>query len=392
MRFLPLLLLLWTPALAGGPGTEVYVVERASESLAVYDFADRALLPQRIEGLGNLRHAIMTFSQDLRWGYVATRNGLLSRIDLAAKVVDKEVQTSQNSIDIAISQDGRWVAVAEYAPGGLTILDAQTLEVAHRFQADVIGGSTAPDAPRSRVTGIVDAPGNRFVCVQMEAGEVWIVDTTGGQFRIEHRIKTPNNLPYDAMITPDGRNYLVGHIGSEFVSVVDLTRPQDGARTISLQDPTKSFEKRPPVKLPHMASWAVAGDSVYVPLVGEKRLVVLDRQTWAFQRSIPVRGHPVYSVRSPTEREVWVSFSGEEDDAWIDIIDTATQEVTRSIRVGRRIYHMDFTPRGAYVLVSANQDDQLALVDATTYEIVDTETLRSPSGVFGLWRAWRIGL
>ena len=207
MRFLPLLLLLWTPALAGGPGTEVYVVERASESLAVYDFADRALLPQRIEGLGNLRHAIMTFSQDLRWGYVATRNGLLSRIDLAAKVVDKEVQTSQNSIDIAISQDGRWVAVAEYAPGGLTILDAQTLEVAHRFQADVIGGSTAPDAPRSRVTGIVDAPGNRFVCVQMEAGEVWIVDTTGGQFRIEHRIKTPNNLPYDAMITPDGRNY-----------------------------------------------------------------------------------------------------------------------------------------------------------------------------------------
>ncbi len=397
---LALLALLIPPtAHAGGPGTEVYVVERANEALAIYDFADRKLLPQRIEGLGNMRHATMTFSQDLRYGYVATRNGLLSRVDLHKKVVDAEVQTSQNSIDIAISQDSRWIAVAEYLPGGLTILDAQTLKVAHRFEADPLdpdykeqGALAGTAVGRSRVTGVVDAPGGRFVCVQMEAAEVWIVDTRGGKFVIEHKIPTPQDMPYDAMITPDGRYYLIGHLGSDIVSVVDLTKPEAGASTISLIDPKETFERKTPVKLPHMASWAVAGDSVFVPLVGEKRLVVLDRHTWAFKRSVAVRGHPVYAVRSPTEREIWVSFSGEEDDMFIDVIDTETQQVTRSIEVGRRIYHMDFTPRGAYVLVSANADDMLALVDASTYEVVDRQTVASPSGVFGIWRAFRIGL
>ena len=55
-------------------------------------------------------------------------------------------------------------------------------------------------------------------------------------------------------------------------------------------------------------------------------------------------------------------------------------------------YHMDFTPRGAFVLVSANKANKLALVDATTHEIVDEHTLESPSGLFGVWRAYRIGL
>jgi protein NirF len=146
------------------------------------------------------------------------------------------------------------------------------------------------------------------------------------------------------------------------------------------------------VKLPHLASWAVAGRWIFVPLVGEDRLAVLDRATWSFERSIPVRGHPVYAVRSPTEREVWVSFSGEADDAYVQVIDTERLEVTDTIRLGRRIYHMDFTPRGSHVLVSANQDDRLFLVNAGTHRIEDVEELKSPSGIFGVWRAFRIGL
>jgi len=147
-----------------------------------------------------------------------------------------------------------------------------------------------------------------------------------------------------------------------------------------------------PVKLPHLASWAVAGQWIFVPLVGEDRLAVLDRATFEFAASIPLRGHPVYAVRSPTEREVWVSFSGEEDDAFVQVIDVERLEVSGTLRVGRRIYHMDFTPRGSHVLVSANQDDRLFLVNAATHRIEDSVELRSPSGIFGVWRAFRIGL
>ncbi len=374
---------------AGGIGSRVFVVERASESLAVYDFIERKLLPQRITGLGDLRHATMIFSPDLRFGYLATRNGQVSRIDLQSLERTGVVFTSQNSIDNAISQDGRYIATAEYVPGGLTILDPESMKVLKRLPASFeAGGRRVP----SRVTGVVDAPGNRFVCVLIEGAEIWIVDASRPDFPIEHRIKTKQKNPYDAMITPDGRYYVVGHMKSDRVSVLDLTQPEAGIREVSLRDPNREYDKGTPVKLPHLASWAVAGRWIFVPLVGEDRLAVLDRTSWQLVQSIPLRGHPVYAVRSPTEREVWVSFSGEEDDAYVQVIDVDALAVTATLRLGRRIYHMDFTPRGSHVLVSANGDDKLFLVNAATRQIEDVQSLRSPSGIFGVWRAFRIGL
>jgi protein NirF len=376
-------------ALAGGVGSRVFVVERESGSLAVYDFVERRLLPRRISGLGDLRHATMIFSPDLRYGYLATRGGKVSRVDLEKIELAGEIFTSENSIDNAISHDGRYIATAEYVPGGVTILDARTLEVVKRHGATFTrDGQTHA----SRATGIVDAPGGRFVCVLIEAAEIWVIDAGKPGFPIEQRIPTPQANPYDAMITPDGRYYIVGHLQSDRVSVLDLTRPEAGVREVSLRDPARQFERSAPVKLPHLASWAVAGSRVFVPLVGEDRLAVLDRETWAFEASIPLRGHPVYAVRSPSEREVWVSFSGEEDDAYIQTIDAGSLAVTDTVRVGRRIYHMDFTPRGSHVLVSANQDNRLFLVNATTHHIEHSVELRSPSGIFGVWRAFRIGL
>jgi len=395
MRLVSVLLLLlglrWAApaAVAGGLGSRVFVVERAAGDLAVYDFVDRKLLPRRITGLGDLRHATMIFTPDLRWGYLATRSGQVSRIDLEKLERAGEVFTSQNSIDNAISQDGRFIATAEYVPGGVTILDAASLEVVKRHPATFQSGQeTLP----SRATGIVDAPGNRFVCVLIEAAEIWIIDASKPDFPIEHRIATQQSSPYDAMITPDGRYYVVGHMKSDRVSVLDLARPEAGVREVSLRDPSRSYEQGTPVKLPHLASWAVAGRWIFVPLVGEDRLAVLDRESFAFERSIPLRGHPVYAVRSPSEREVWVSFSGEEDDAWLQVIDSERLEVTKSLRVGKRIYHMDFTPRGSHVLVSANGDNRLFLLNATSYAVEDSVELDSPSGIFGVWRAFRIGL
>jgi protein NirF len=383
-------LLLAGGADAQGTGSRVFVVERASSSLAVYDLATRALLPRRITGLGNLRHATMIFSPDLRYGFLSSRSGQVSRIDLETLERAGEVFTSQSSIDNAISQDGRLIATAEYAPGGVTVVDARSLAVVKRFDATFEHDG---EARASRVTGIVDAPGNRFVCVLMEGAEIWVIDASGAELRVERRVKLEApGMPYDAMITPDGRFYVVGHLESDSVSVLDLSDPGARPRAISLRDPERSYERDTPIKLPHLASWAVAGPYVFVPLVGESRLAVLDRGTFAFRRSIALRGHPVYAVRSPTEREVWVSFSGEADDAFVQVIDVESLAVVDTVELAGRIYHMDFTPRGSHVLVSANRANQLLLVNAATRKIEDVEEVASPSGIFGPWRAFRIGL
>ena len=373
----------------GRLGSRVFVVQRDDGQLAIYDYHRRRLLERRIDGLGNLNHATMTFSPDLRYGYVATRGGKLSRIDLQRLEKAGSVQTSDSSIDIAITRDGGHIATAEYKPGGVTILDAETMEVTREIAATYRADG---EQKRSRATGIVDAMGNRLVFSLMEGGEAWIVDADEEDFPVTHRIPLEEGLAYDAMVTPDGRYYVVGHMKKEYVSVVDLAHPEKGAERVSLRDPDGLYDPEHPVKLPHMASWAVAGDQIFVPLVGESRLAVLDRHTWEFEATVELRGHPVYAVRSPAQDEIWVSFSGEEDDAWVQVVETDELEVTREIEVGRRIYHIDFTPRGTYALVSANEDDTVALVDTDDYEVVDRQSVESPSGLFGIWRAFQIGL
>ena len=374
-------------ALPGGIGSRVFVVERATSSLVIYDLLTRSLLPRRIEGLGDLTHATMVFSPDLSAAFLATRSGKLTRIGLDRLEVTGDVLTSKSSIDIAVSQNSRYIATAEYSPGGVTVLDARSLQVVRRLAS-----------PDSRVTGIVDAPGNRFVCVLMDKPEVWLIDascTACGpeSIAIVARVKLANqDEAYDAMITPDGEHYVVGHRNSERVSVVSVAHPELGAREISLRDPSRSYDQAQPVKLPHLAAWAVANGRVFVPLVGEDRLAVLESGTFRFLGSVALRGHPVYAVRAPNEREIWVSFSGSEDDAYIQVVDTQSLTISDTLRVGKRIYHLDFTPRGAEVLVSANQDDQLALIDARTHAILDRQPVRSPSGIFGAWRAFRLGL
>lgn len=366
-------------ALPGHLGTRVLVVERAAGSLAAYDWSERKLLPVRIEGLGDLHHATMTFGPDLQWGFLATRSGRLVRIDLTTLKVDGEVQTSKNSIDLGITHDGRTIGVAEYIPGGVTLVDAATMQVKTRIPST------------SRVTGMVDAPGNKLVCVLIEGQEIWILDPSLPS-PVTHKIKAGAGMPYDAMITADGRHYVVGKLGDSGIAVLDLEKPEAGVREVSLRDPELPADVGSPKKLPHMASWAQAGRYLFVPLVGEKRLAVLERETFSFVRSIPLRGHPVYTVRSPNERELWVSFSGEDDDAFLEVVDTQTLAVKRSLRVGRRVYHLDFTPRGSHVLVTANADEELVLVDAARYEVVDRQKLRSPSGIFSPFRAARLGL
>ena len=54
------------------------VIERASGSLVLVDRSERAAIG-RIEGLGDLSHATLTYSPDERFAYVFARDGGLSR-------------------------------------------------------------------------------------------------------------------------------------------------------------------------------------------------------------------------------------------------------------------------------------------------------------------------
>ena len=107
-----------------GTGDLGLIIERATGSVLVINTSQHKVLG-RVEGLGDLSHASVVYSRDGRYGYVFGRDGGLTRVDLLTRTIVNRVIQSGNSIGGAISQDGRFVAVSNYEPGGVKVLTAR---------------------------------------------------------------------------------------------------------------------------------------------------------------------------------------------------------------------------------------------------------------------------
>ena len=69
-----------------------------------------------------------------------------------------------------------------------------------------------------------------------------------------------------------------------------------------------------------------------------------------------------------------------------------THEVKQTLQPGKGILHMEFTPRGREVWLSARDDDKVVIHDSRTYEKLGEVPARAPSGIFFTDRAHRGGL
>jgi len=367
-----------------GTGDLGIVVERAAGSVQLIETSGNSALG-RVEGLGDLSHASAVFSRDGRYAYVFGRDGGLSKVDLLEARLVKRVQQAGNSIGGAISQDGRLVAVSNYEPGGVRIFDSETLEPVADIPA-VYG----TEGQTSKVVGLVDAPGNRFVFSLWDAGEIWIADLTQRARIRLRKITDVGNNPYDALITPDGRYYIAGLFGEDGLALVDLWHPEAGVRRI-LSGYGQGEQKLPVYKMPHLEGWAVAGRRAFVPAVGRHEVLVIDMDDWQEVGRIQVKGQPVFVMARPDGHHVWVSFSFP-DNQHIQVFDTETLAPVHSLEPGPAVLHMEFEPRGEEVWVSVRDAGRVDVYDTATFERRASFPADKPSGIFLTARAHRIGL
>jgi len=370
--------------LTRGTGDLGIVIERASGSVQVVDTTARSSL-FRIEGLGDLSHASAVFSRDARYAYVFGRDGGLSKIDLLCGSLVNRVVQAGNSIGGAISQDGTLVAVSNYTPGGVKVFDAQSLAQVADLPADNDGAGSA-----SKVVGLVDAPGQRFVYTLYDAGEIRSVDMLDPDKPQVQRFRDIGRLPYDALITPDGRYYIAGLFGEDGLAMLDLWQPQEGVRRI-LDNYGKGEEKLPVYKMPHLEGWAIAGRQAFLPAVGRHEVLVVDSDSWKEAGRIAVHGQPVFVVAQPDGRRVWVNFAHPLNDT-VQVIDTRSLAVIHTFKPGKGVLHMEFTPRGEAVWISVRDADAVQVYDTTSFRQLAELPAEKPSGIFFTSRAHRTGL
>ncbi|MGF6861844.1 protein NirF [Rhodobacteraceae bacterium MBR-64] len=365
-----------TGAQAQATGDLGLVVERATGSLLVVDQSERASLG-RIEGLGDLSHASLVYSPDERFAYVFGRDGGLTKVDILERRVVKRVMQAGNSIGGAISDDGRYVAVSNYDPGGVRVFDAGTLEMV----ADIPTGS--------KTIGLVDIPGTRFVFSLWDAGETWIADLSDVPPQIT-KITGMGKNPYDALVTGDGRTYIVGLFGEDHLTALDLWQESPAPRTI-LPGYAEGREGLPVYKMPHLEGWALAGTDFVLPAMGQHEVLWVDARTLDETGRTPTHGQPVFAMSRPDGRQVWVNFAHPLNDT-IQVIDTLTKQIIHEFKPGPGVLHMEFTPRGREVWVSVRDVGRVMVYDTETFEKLSEIAAESPSGIFFTARAHKTGL
>ncbi|MGB4780913.1 cytochrome D1 domain-containing protein [Candidatus Methylomirabilis sp.] len=368
-----------------GTASLVVVVERLAGSVLVIDSSRHELLG-RISGLGNLTHATVKFSPDARYAYVLGREGQVSKIDLLTLKLVKQVNAGKLSVGGVISQDGKYVALSNYVPGEVRILDADTLESVKTIPAlykDESGNEVS-----SRVVGLVDAPGNLLVFSLMDANSIWVVDAGKKEFPVIRKFTDVGKLPYDALITPDGRYYLVGLLYSDWMGLLD-TWKLDRVTPI-LAEQGKGSEV-PLWKIPHLKGWALTGRLAFLPALKREIALVYSALDWTPLTPIPISGTALYTVVRPDGRQVWVDIIGKNGDL-IDVIDVESMKVVKTLNPGPGATHPQFTPKGEAVYVSLMDGGKVVVYDTATFKVLKEIPADHPSGIFFTNRAHKFGM
>ncbi len=342
-------------------------------------------------------HGGPKFTPDGRFVFIMSRDGWVQKYDLWALAEVGRIRAGLNSRNIAISHDGKWLAVANYLPMSLTILATEDLSVARVM--DVVG----KDGEASRVSAVYQAPKRKsFILALKDAPEVWEVATdpdadpvyegfvhsrekgmvegipsSEGLFA-RRRIETAEPID-DFFFTPDYR-FLIG-------------AARDGARGVVINMPTGVEVTQLPLPgLPHLGSgisWMRDGVRVMAtPHLREAKLSIIDTQNWDVVKTIDTDG-PGFFLRSHENTPyIWADvFFGPNRDA-MHVIDKESLQIVRTLRPvpGATVAHVEFTRDGAHALVSVWEEDGAVIVyDAATLEEVMRLPMRKPSGKYNVW-------
>ncbi len=340
-------------------------------------------------------HGGPKFSPDGRFVYFASRDGWVSKFDLYGLKTVAEVRAGINTRNLAVSGDGRYVAVANYLPHTLLILDARELTPLKLIQvADDQGKG-------SRVSAVYAAPPRQsFVAALKDIPEVWeilladdalpVYNGPMHDYRMEEgTAREPGPFPVRKTRLDD---YLDDFFFDQSYQVlIGAARNGKNGQVVNL-DVRRKIAEIELDGMPHLSSgitWARDGHTLLAtPHLGKPEVSVIDLKTWKTIKRIPTLGPGFFMRSHEASPFAWVDvFSGPNRDA-MHVIDKQTLEIVRTLRPapGKVAAHVEFDRYGRYALVSIWEDDGAIVVyDARTLEELKRVPMRKPSGKYNVY-------
>ncbi len=370
------------------------VVESGDHHVSILD-GDRFTVIDRFPSRFAL-HGGIKYDPSGRFAYMASRDGWVAMYDMWSLRSVAEVRAGINTRNIAVSGDGRWIAVGNTLPASVVILDARDLTP--RLSIPVLGDG----GKESRVSAVYAAPPrNSFIVALKDLPEIW-------------------EIPYVKPLKP----FYPGLVHTYEPGMVEALDVQDGVfsvRRIKLDDYLDDFffdqayqhvmgaarngangqvvnlfvgrkvADMPLSGMPHLGSGMTFdwnGTRVMAsPNLRENKISVIEMGRWTLVKELETLGPGFFLRGHERSSHIFADvFFGPDRDA-VHVIDKATLEIVATLRPapGKTVAHAEFTRDGRYVLISVMEDDGALLVyDAESLQEVARIPMRRPVGKYNV--------
>ena len=316
-------------------------------------------------------HGGPKFTPDGRYVFFGSRDGWVTKFDLYTLEILAEVRAGINTRNIAISPDGSMIAVANYLPHSLVLLDAADLAVKEIYKVRSLGGET------SRVSAVYQAPKrNSFIAALKDVPEIWELKLeVGAELR---RIKIDE--PLDDFFFDQAYKHLIGS-------------SRDGKNAVVIDiDAGQPISRIPLPGLPHLGSgisWKFENRTVMAtPHLKEGKVSIIDLKDWSVIKTLETKG-PGFFMRSHENTDyAWTDvFFGPNKDV-VHVIDKRSLQIVKTLRPapGKTAAHVEFDRYGKYAVVSIWENDgAIVIYDAQSLQEVKRIPMSKPSGKYNVW-------
>ncbi|MCX8085851.1 MAG: nitrite reductase [Rhodocyclaceae bacterium] len=372
------------------------VVESGDHHLSILD-GDRLAVLARVPTRFAL-HGGPKFTPDGRYVFLASRDGWVSKFDLWNLKTVVEIRAGLNTRNLAVSGDGQYVAVANYLPHTLVILDAELNVIKVHEVKDAQSGAS------SRVSAVYDAtPRKSFVAALKDIPEVWEISYDPQAEAIPvgriHDFQYGEGAFLPGFLNP--RRTRLAEPLDDFFFTQDYSELMGAARTagrgqvVNLDVRKKIADLELP-GMPHLGSgitFAFQGRRVMAsPNLKEGLVTVIDMHNWQTLKTIPTPG-PGFFLRSHEATPyAWAdSMMSKSGKDRLSIIDKRTLERIAEVKAepGKTLAHVEFDRHGRYALASLweRKSDGGALIvyDAATFKEVKRIPMDKPVGKYNLY-------
>ncbi len=385
------------PVFKADPQNLFVVVESGDHHVSILD-GDKLEPIHRFQSRFAL-HGGPKFSPEGRFVYFASRDGWITKFDLWNLKVISEVRAGINTRNAAVSCDGKYVAVANYLPHSLVILDADLNFVKSLAVTDKDGKVS------SRVSAVYDAsPRQSFVAALKDVKEVWEVsynpkadDIPAGMI---HDFKYKEGAFVSGFLNPVRTqldDYLDDFYFTQGYDEVMGASRNDAKSAVSGQvvnlDARKKIADLELPGMPHLGSgisWKLGDKTVMAtPNLNEGLISIIDMKTWKTLKQIKTRGPGFFMRSHENSRYAWTdSMMSREFKDTMQVIDKQTLEVAAELKPapGKTFAHVEFTRDGKYVLASLwEMNGALIIYDAETLKEVKRLPMKKPVGKYNVW-------